>query len=142
MLTDGCILPPRQRSLKLWFVLRSFGVSGFQNHLRKACGLIDKLAEIVSADLNFSFPAPPSFALLTFRLTPPSQPQESYDAINRKLYDRINNRKDVLLTQTILPEVGFSIRLALGTPSTQWEHVEQVWQAVKEEADAVLAELK
>jgi len=56
------------------------------------------------------------------------------------LHERLSARRDVLLTQTILPEVGFCIRLAVGTPSTRWVHVEKVWAAVREEADAVLAE--
>lgn len=46
----------------------------------------------------------------------------------------------MLLTQTVLPEIGFCIRVAVGTPSTRWEHIEQIWAAIKVEAAVVLAQ--
>jgi hypothetical protein len=130
------------RSLKLWFVLRSYGVSGFQAHIRNGVELVDRLAAVIDAADDFILPTAPSFSLLTFQLAPvgAAASADRIDALNRRLHERLSARRDVLLTQTILPEVGFCIRLAVGTPSTRWVHVEQVWAAVREEADAVLAE--
>ncbi|KAH9044266.1 pyridoxal-dependent decarboxylase conserved domain-containing protein, partial [Lactarius hengduanensis] len=62
----------RFRSLKLWFVLRSFGVEGFQANIRKCIALNSSFAEHIRASPIFELVTPPSFALTVFRLLPRS----------------------------------------------------------------------
>jgi aromatic-L-amino-acid decarboxylase len=63
----------RFRSLKLWFMLRSFGVEGFQANVRKCISLNNSFAERVRTSPNFELVTPSSFALSVFRLLPGSE---------------------------------------------------------------------
>ncbi|KAF8602719.1 hypothetical protein BDV93DRAFT_533368 [Ceratobasidium sp. AG-I] len=62
----------RFRSLKLWFVLRSFGIEGFQAHIRKGVELSKLFSSLVEQSSLFELVVPPSFALTVFRLVPPT----------------------------------------------------------------------
>ncbi|KAL5631660.1 hypothetical protein ACGC1H_007243 [Rhizoctonia solani] len=62
----------RFRSLKVWFVLRSFGVEGFQTHIRKGVELAKVFESLVENSSLFEMVAPRSFALVVFRLRVPT----------------------------------------------------------------------
>ncbi|KAG8699549.1 hypothetical protein FRC08_005222 [Ceratobasidium sp. 394] len=62
----------RFRSLKVWFVLRSFGVEGFQAHIRKGIELSKLFTSLIEQNPLFELVVPRSFALTVFRLVPPS----------------------------------------------------------------------
>lgn len=49
----GVPLSRRFRSLKLWFVLRNYGISGLQNYIRRQCQLAKKFESMVRTDKNF-----------------------------------------------------------------------------------------
>lgn len=50
-------LSKRFRSLKLWFVIRNYGVKGLQKHIREGVRLAQKFEAIVLADNRFEIPA-------------------------------------------------------------------------------------
>lgn len=50
-------LSRRFRALKIWFVLRSFGIKGLQRHIREGVRLAQKFEALVSADHRFEIPA-------------------------------------------------------------------------------------
>ncbi|KEP45565.1 aromatic-L-amino-acid decarboxylase [Rhizoctonia solani 123E] len=62
----------RFRSLKVWFVLRSFGVEGFQTHIRKGVELAKIFESLIENSSLFEMVAPRSFALVVFRLRVPT----------------------------------------------------------------------
>ncbi|KAK4689824.1 hypothetical protein P7C73_g271, partial [Tremellales sp. Uapishka_1] len=136
----------RFRSLKLWFVLRSYGVSGFKTHLSVGITQCTQLANRVKASANFEIVTPPSLALLVFRLRP-SMDSTIGDAelnlLNQKLHIRLSGRHDVMLTQTMLHSEEteiFCIRIALGGRATTMEDVNAVWDVVEAEGRAVMDE--
>jgi len=65
----------RFRAMKIWFVLRTYGVNGLKAHVRRHIMLGKKFASWIRErpDL-FKTIAPPAFALTVFTLAPPSQP--------------------------------------------------------------------
>lgn len=129
----------RFRSLKIWFVLRSYGVEGFQKYIRKCIELNRHFAALVEASPDFSIVTPPSFALTVFRLIPRGAElsEESLNDLNRSLYARLGARHEVLLTQTLLNGT-FCVRFAVGAERTRKEHVEHAWQLIQEEAGVAL----
>ncbi|GJE86309.1 aromatic-L-amino-acid decarboxylase [Phanerochaete sordida] len=135
----------RFRSLKVWFVLRSYGAAGFREHIRKGIALNAHFAALVRAAPPFALVTEPSFALSVFRLAPPlpgvadGEREAALDALNRAYYARLAARPDVLLTQTVLNGT-FCIRFAVGAARTTQDHVERAWGAIQEEARAALAE--
>ncbi|CDZ97260.1 aromatic-l-amino-acid decarboxylase [Phaffia rhodozyma] len=132
----------RFRSLKLWFVLRSFGLEGFQSHIRKSVKLAQDLGSVIEKEEGWELVAKQMLALVVFRLKPVGVTEENdLNRINRLLYDRLSERREILLTQTVLPENVFCIRFAIGTPSTEKHHVQAGWDLIKQEARHVLENL-
>lgn len=130
----------RFRSLKIWFVLRSYGVQGFQEHIRRGIKCADVFAGLMGEDERFEMVAPPNFALRVFRLTSADAAGgEDVDALNRRFWDMLQTRNsELLLTQTVLPDVGFCIRLVPGSTLCREEHMRAAWKVVKECADKTL----
>jgi aromatic-L-amino-acid/L-tryptophan decarboxylase len=128
----------RYRSLKLWFVLRGYGVKGFQNHIRKAIDLNKMFVDLVSSSNLFLLCAPPSFALSVFRIKPSASkqsilPEDMLNDLNKLFYGRISARKDIILTQTIL-NGKFCIRFAVGSAFTQEKHIQDAFETLTQEA--------
>ncbi|OWZ66171.1 hypothetical protein AYX15_02457 [Cryptococcus neoformans] len=139
----------RFRSLKVWFILRSYGVEGFQRHLTRGIEQCQKLASIVRASPDFELVTEPVLALLVFRLVPEHTTQlssETLNNLNKRLYNRLDARKDVFLTQTALKSSNgdnvICIRFAMGGVHTKFEHVQKTWEVVKEEGRNTIDEWK
>ncbi|KAF8070404.1 pyridoxal phosphate-dependent transferase [Lyophyllum atratum] len=134
----------RFRSLKLWFVLRSFGAEGFRSYIRKTISLNQEFADFVIASDELSLVTPPSLALTVFRLDPKPKSSdqsslslESLNNLNRLFYGRISARNDILLTQTVLNGV-YCIRLAVGAARTETSHIQQACELLHKEAELSL----
>ncbi|KZT18495.1 hypothetical protein NEOLEDRAFT_1143320 [Neolentinus lepideus HHB14362 ss-1] len=126
----------RFRSLKVWFVLRSYGAEGFRGYIRKCISLNNQFASYIRDSPDFAFVTQPSFALTVFRLEP-KMPEplslQSLNSLNRIFYSRLSARHDVLLTQTQLNGV-FCIRLAVGAARTDDTHIKHAYDVMVEEA--------
>lgn len=134
----------RFRSVKLWFVLRSYGVDGLQAHLRAGIEHCAELGKVVAASPGFELVTPPSLALLSFRLHPAGiDSQAELNALNTKLMARLASHPEVMLTQTVLktPESDiYCIRFAIGQLRTTFADVQETWAVVEDEAKQLLAE--
>jgi len=130
----------RFRSLKLWFILRSFGVEGFRKHIRRGIELNNLFVALVQNSLIFSLVTQPSLTLTVFRLIPPeadTSALESVNDLNRLFYGRISARDDIMLTQTTLNGI-FCIRLAVGATRTTEAHVRTAYDVICKEAKIAL----
>ncbi len=115
----------RFRSLKLWFVIRHYGVEGLQQHIREHLRLAQQFAGWVRGDARFELAAPAKLNLVCFRL-------RSGDRANQLLMDRLNTSGDLYLTHTKL-DGKLTLRLCVGQTNTQARHVERAWQRILEE---------
>src|SRR5713101_459823 len=122
----------RFRSLKLWFVLRYYGVEGLQYHIRRHVDLAQQFAAWVSQDDRFNLAAPAPLNLVCFR-------HKGGDAINQALMDRLNRSGDLYLTHTKLSD-RFTLRFCVGQTNTAARHVERAWHRIQEEAARVESE--
>jgi aromatic-L-amino-acid/L-tryptophan decarboxylase len=120
----------RFRSLKLWFVLRYYGIEGLQFHIREHIRLAQEFADWVRADERFEIAAPAPLNLVCFRL-------KTGDEANQKLMDALNPSGDLYLTHTKL-DGKLTLRLCVGQTNTTERHVENAWKRIKEEADRTL----
>ena len=112
----------RFRALKLWFVLRYYGVEGLQYHIRRHIELTRQLAEWIEADEHFEIVAPVPLNLICLR-------HRGSDELNKKLLDELNESGEIFLTHTRLDD-RFVIRICIGQARTELEHVEQAWQLI------------
>lgn len=136
----------RFRSLKLWFVLRSYGLKGFRAHLRRHIQLAEiferELLQPTEAETGFDFElvAPPAYALRVFRIRPRADAElttEDLSSLNRAFHALLESEHshELLLTQTTLPEpVGFCLRFVVGSPWTREEHVLQAVRVLRKVA--------
>jgi aromatic-L-amino-acid decarboxylase len=124
----------RFRSLKLWFVIRHYGVEGLQHHIREHVRLAQGFVECVRGDEHFELAAPAPLNLVCFR-------HKAGDAANQKIMDRLNRSGDLFLTHTKL-NGKLTLRLCVGQTNTMERHVEQAWKRIQEEGKAVGADFK
>jgi aromatic-L-amino-acid decarboxylase len=120
----------RFRALKLWFVLRWYGVQGLRAHVRAGVALAQELAGWVAADPRFEVVAPHPFSLVCFRV-------RADDEVNAELLRRVNAAGSVYLTHTRV-NGRFVLRLAVGAPLTEHRHVAAAWQLVGGVADELV----
>jgi len=119
----------RFRALKVWFVIRHYGIEGLQHHVRRHVALAQQFAGWVKDDERFELAAPVPLNLVCFR-------HKGGDEINQALMDRLNRSGDLYLTHTRLND-RFTLRLCVGQANTEARHVERAWQRIREEATAI-----
>jgi aromatic-L-amino-acid decarboxylase len=128
----GVQLGRRFRALKLWFVIRTYGVDGLVSHIREHCRLARGFAGWVDADPDFERLAPVPFSTVCFRYRPKVVLGEAeLERINAKLIDSVNATGEVFLSHTKLNGM-YAIRLAIGNERTQAKHVERAWRLLKQ----------
>ncbi len=116
----------RFRSLKLWFVLRYYGIEGLQFHIREHVRLAQQFTSWVQEDDRFELAVPPPLNLVCFRL-------KSSDEANQRLMDRLNRSGSLYLTHTRLNN-RLTLRLCVGQTNTAERHVQNAWNRIQEEA--------
>jgi aromatic-L-amino-acid decarboxylase len=116
----------RFRALKLWFVIRHYGIQGLQFHIRQHVEIAQKFVNWVKADGRFELAAPVPLNLICFR-------HKSGDAANQRIMDALNHSGDLYLTHTKL-NGKFTLRFCVGQTNTQLRHVENAWKRIQEEA--------
>ncbi|MFC5993213.1 aminotransferase class V-fold PLP-dependent enzyme [Pseudonocardia hispaniensis] len=128
----------RFRALKLWTVLHGLGLQGLRAHLRGHVALASELASWVRADPRFTLAVPPSLALVCLRVVGrDGTPDDSADdRATRAVLERVNAAGSALLTHTVV-DGRYVIRVAIGSVATRRRHVEALWTALCEAADAV-----
>ena len=126
----------RFRALKLWFVIRSYGVAKLQEMLRNHIAWTETLAAQVAAAPDFELTTPPKLSLFTFRYKPAAvvDPLE-LDALNERLLHAVNDDGYLYLTQVRIPLGGgdrFVIRWSVGQTYTQERHLQEGWARLRE----------
>ena len=115
----------RFRSLKLWFVIRHYGIEGLQHHVREHVRLAQQFANWVREDNRFELGAPAPLNLVCFRL-------KAGDESNQSLMEKLNQSGDLYLTHTRL-DGKFTLRMCIGQTNTTEQHVKKAWMRIKNE---------
>jgi aromatic-L-amino-acid decarboxylase len=116
----------RFRSLKLWCVIRSYGVEGLRTMVRQHVELTNRFVEWLRADSRFEIVAPVSLNLVCFRLKGPDSASES-------LMQKLNTSGRLFLSHTKL-NGRFALRLCVGQTYTEEEHVRSAWEQIQKHA--------
>jgi aromatic-L-amino-acid decarboxylase len=136
----GVQLGRRFRSLKLWMVIRSFGVEGLRRLVRAHCRMGQRFAEWVEQDPGFELSAPTPFGTVCFRAIDPrgELDDEALDELNERLLQAVNRRGPVFLSHTKL-HGRYVLRLAVSNLRTTSEVVKQAWDFLREDAERLRA---
>jgi aromatic-L-amino-acid/L-tryptophan decarboxylase len=129
----GMQLGHRFRALKLWAVVRTFGVEGLAARIRAHCALAREFAGWVDADPAWERVAPVPLSLVCFRYAPAGVSPEAADALNLALLARVNAGGKVYLSHNRLGG-RIVLRLAIGNMRTERRHVAMAWALLREAA--------
>ncbi|MEP7366407.1 MAG: pyridoxal-dependent decarboxylase [Acidobacteriota bacterium] len=113
----------RFRSLKLWFVLRSYGRAALEKLLYEQLCMAQDLADWVRADSRFELAAPVELSLVCFRL-------KTGDEASRALMDAVNATGHAFLSHTVI-DGRFLIRLAIGNYQTTRDDMSETWALIQ-----------
>ena len=113
----------RFRALKLWFVIRHYGIEGLQFHVRRHIELAQQFASWVQADKNFELAAPAPLNLVCFR-------HRSGDETNQRILDNLNRSGKLYLTHTKLAG-KLTLRMSIGQTNTELRHVKRAWERIR-----------
>ena len=117
----------RFRALKLWFVIRHYGIEGLQYHIREHVKLANMFRKWVEESEDFELVVEPSMNLICFR-------HKSSDDFNMKLMNSVNETGKMFFTHTKL-KGKVVLRMNIGQTNTQKHHVENAWKLIKASAN-------
>ncbi len=127
----GIQLGRRFRALKLWFVIRSYGVKGIRKKVRQHIALAQQAVKWIIAHPDFELLAPAPLNAICFRFHPAAISNEDLlNELNEKLLHRLNASGEVFLTHTKL-NGRYTIRLIIGQTNVTLKHVEKVWNLIQ-----------
>ncbi len=136
----GIQLGRRFRALKLWFVIRSYGVKGLQKLVRKHINLAKEIRERIGRAPDFELMAPVPLNTICFRYNPRSlEDEKTLNEINEELLSRLNNSGKLYMTHTTL-DGRYTIRFVVGQTYVESDHVEKAWDLIQRNARSILEE--
>jgi aromatic-L-amino-acid decarboxylase len=116
----------RFRALKLWFVIRHYGIEGLRHHVRRHVALARQFAAWIQGSADFELAAPVTLQLVCFR-------HRAGDDFNERLLERLNASGALYLTHTRL-HGRFTLRLSVGQTHTEARHVQAAWERIQSTA--------
>ena len=119
----------RFRSLKLWSVIRHYGIKGMQAHIRQHMESAKALTEKINKDDRFELMAPTVLNLVCFRY-------KGSDEFNETLVQRLNDSGKLYLIHTKLNN-KYTLRFSIGQTKTTWEHVLKAWELILQETEVL-----
>lgn len=131
----GVSLGRRFRALKLWMVIRSFGVEGLAAIIREHIRLARTLADWVENDADFELLANPRFSTVVLRHRPAGGDAHA-DERNRRIVEQVNGTRATFISHTTVRGV-YAIRISVGNLRTTEANVRRAWDLVRQAAAEV-----
>jgi aromatic-L-amino-acid decarboxylase len=128
----GVSLGRRFRALKLWFVIRSFGVEGLQSVIREHVRLARLLSTWIDDEPELERMADAQFSTVVFRHRPAGLDESVLDAHNSQLLERVNGSRKIFLSHTRV-RGSYALRIAIGNIHTGESHVRRALDIIKRE---------
>ncbi|KAK9695747.1 Pyridoxal-dependent decarboxylase conserved domain [Popillia japonica] len=126
----GVPLSRRFRSLKLWFVLRSYGIKGIQNYIRHHINLAKRFESHVRKDRRFEVCNDVFLGLVCFRL-------KGSDELNKKLLSNINASGKIHMVPATVRE-KYIIRFCVVAQNSTKDDIDYAWKVIIEFAEDLL----
>jgi aromatic-L-amino-acid decarboxylase len=127
----GISLGRRFRALKLWFVIRNFGVDGLQSIIREHIRFAHRLAEWIDDDPALERLAEANFSTVVFRHVPAGMTGDALNEHNARVLEKVNATREVYLSHTRV-RGSYALRVAIGNIHTTESHVRRVLDLVRE----------
>jgi aromatic-L-amino-acid decarboxylase len=128
----GIQLGRRFRALKLWFVIRCYGVEGLKEIIREHIRLASLFKSWVLEHEHFEIMAPQNFGVVCFRLND-GRREEDLNRLNKLFHKKLNEKEEIYLTHTSLKS-RYVLRMSIGSRLTEERHVKLAWELIKKTA--------
>jgi aromatic-L-amino-acid/L-tryptophan decarboxylase len=129
----GVPLGRRFRSLKLWSVIRTFGVEGLRVKVRDHINIACTLEQWILKEDDFEVLAPVVICVVCFRYSPAGYNEEQLNALNEKLNHKLNDSGKLYLTHTVL-NGRYTLRMVTAQTNVALSHVEKAWYLIMKTA--------
>jgi len=127
----GIQLGRRFRALKLWFVIRNFGLKKLRESIRKHIELAKNLADEIAGCDDFEVITPVTINLVCFRyISKKNLSEEAINQLNEKLLTAINASGKIYLSHTKLGG-KYTLRMQIGQTYVEKKHVDAAWELIK-----------
>ncbi|MDZ7660624.1 pyridoxal phosphate-dependent decarboxylase family protein [Fodinibius sp.] len=134
----GIPLGRRFRALKLWFVMRSFGIEGLQQKIRQHITFAQYLKQEMEQHDDFELMAPVPLNTICFRFHPDYiDDEKKLNELNEKLLEQIQQSGQLFLTHTKL-DGKYTIRIVLGNTNLEKHHVNEAWKLIQTLAQSLI----
>jgi aromatic-L-amino-acid decarboxylase len=140
LMDTGFQLGRRFRALKLWIVMRYFGLEGLRARLRDHLRLARLFADWIDADPGFERVAPVPFSVVSFHAVPRGVAEgKALNAFNERLLAALNDGGEFFLSHTSLGG-RYVLRLAVGNIRTTEADVRRAWDRLRSLAESLARE--
>ena len=134
----GVPLGRRFRALKLWSVIRTYGVEGLREKVRNHIGIAAELSEMISKEADFEILAPVVICVVCFRYFPAGYTENQINDLNEKLNHQLNDSGKLYLSHTVL-NGRYTLRMVTAQTNVTIGHVQNAWRLIKETARSLIS---
>lgn len=127
----GIQLGRRFRALKLWFVLRAYGVKGISEKLRYHIKLAEMFETELIKDGHFDLMAPRTMNLVCFRYRPDTLSEDKLDYLNQRILQKINDSGKIYLSHTKL-NGKYTLRFVCGQTNVGEDNIRKALNVIKQ----------
>ena len=125
----GIPLGRRFRALKLWCVIRMYGVNGLREKIRYHISIAAELAEKIANTPGFELKAPVILNTVCFRYAPAGRGREELNRLNEELNHRLNDSGKIYITHTVL-KGEYVLRMVTSQTNVTALHVTRAWDLI------------
>jgi aromatic-L-amino-acid/L-tryptophan decarboxylase len=129
----GVPMGRRFRALKLWSVIRTYGVEGLRDKVRNHIAIAAKLSEMISKEDDFEILAPVIISVVCFRYNPGGYTEDQINILNEKLNHQLNDSGKIYLSHTVLNGI-YTLRMVTAQTNVTLGHVTKAWHLIRETA--------
>ena len=128
----------RFRALKLWFVIRSYGINGIKKYLKNHINLAKYLKKIIVDDNEFELTTEQNMNMINFRFNPKkSKNNNEINRLNVKLIHELNKTGKIYLSHTMINDI-YSIRMPIGSTSVNINNIKSSWKLIKKVSQDII----
>jgi len=124
----------RFRSLKLWFLIRSEGMSGLKNVIRNHIKWTGDFYHKVKTLNNIEIITPPILSLFTFRFI--EEGATNIDELNERILSEINDEGTIYLTPTKVKN-NYVIRFTAGTFEMEEKDIDVAYECILKKTESL-----
>jgi aromatic-L-amino-acid/L-tryptophan decarboxylase len=134
----GVPLGRRFRALKLWSVIRTYGIEGLREKIRSHIEIASKVSEMIARENDFEILAPVLISVVCFRFKPEGKSENEINALNEQLNHMLNDSGKIYLSHTVL-KGKYTLRIVTAQTNVTLQHAVNAWIMIRDTARSLVS---